>query len=275
VLTLQHEEIPQQINLKEINPKLDLHGNRLRIEPRGTAWKRGDVQRLVGVSSFGFGGTIAHAVIEEAPVRVQSPRPVQPDLFVLSARSEAALRKLALRYVKYFEDDCVWHLADVCFTAATGRCHWPHRLTVCTASLDELRRDLGSFGAGGASAVRWRTAQLNQLPRLAFFLPETADGREDLLKMWAGLGIKPEAVIPTSEWANGWLTVDPRDLTGTLAELYLSGFSIDWEAFYRDEDRSRIALPSYPFECRRCWPEPSEIRSWAVEPRVHSGAGTS
>jgi acyl transferase domain-containing protein/acyl-CoA synthetase (AMP-forming)/AMP-acid ligase II/acyl carrier protein len=268
VLTLQHEEIPQQINLKQINPKLDLADNRLRIDPGGRAWRRGDEPRFAGVSSFGFGGTIAHAVIEEAPMRAAVARPQQPEMFVLSARSETALRRLALRYVNYLEDGCEAQLSDICFTAAAGRNHWSHRLTVSVASKDELRDELAGFAAGSATAARRRTVQLNQLPRLAFFLP---DAQEGLLETWAGLGIRPEAVNRDSGWKEGWLVVDPRDMPGTLAELYLNGFAIDWDAFYRDEERLRVALPTYPFERRRCWLEPSEIKSWGVESRVHSG----
>jgi acyl transferase domain-containing protein len=268
VLALQHEEIPPHINLKEINPKLDLQGNRLRIALRGAQWKRGNAKRVAGVSSFGFGGTIAHAVIEEAPVRSKPERAPRPEIFVLSARSETALRKLALRYVEYIEENSSECLADLCYTAAAGRSHFPHRLAAGVGSLDELRQELAAFATGGPTRARQRTVQLNQLPKLAFVMSDRPEDREPLLRMWAERGITPEATWPASESREGWLAVDPRDTQAALIELYLNGFTVKWEALDPGVERFRIALPSYPFERRRCWLEPSEIRSWGVGNRA-------
>ncbi|MDA9762111.1 aminotransferase class III-fold pyridoxal phosphate-dependent enzyme, partial [Desulfobacterales bacterium] len=38
-----------------------------------------------------------------------------------------------------------------------------------------------------------------------------------------------------------------------IGQLWLSGVSIDWNKFYENEDRRRVALPSYPFEQKRFW----------------------
>ena len=47
-------------------------------------------------------------------------------------------------------------------------------------------------------------------------------------------------------------------ILGSLASLYTCGFDIDWQEFDRPYSRRRVALPSYPFERRRCWIERSE-----------------
>jgi amino acid adenylation domain-containing protein len=46
--------------------------------------------------------------------------------------------------------------------------------------------------------------------------------------------------------------------TGTLAQLWLQGIEIDWGAFDADQRRSRVELPSYPFERKRYWLEPKQ-----------------
>lgn len=38
-----------------------------------------------------------------------------------------------------------------------------------------------------------------------------------------------------------------------LGRLWLSGASVDWQAFHAHEQRRRVALPSYPFERQRYW----------------------
>lgn len=46
-------------------------------------------------------------------------------------------------------------------------------------------------------------------------------------------------------------------MLNALGQLWLEGVSIDWENFYERERRQRIALPTYPFERKRFWVEPS------------------
>ena len=45
-----------------------------------------------------------------------------------------------------------------------------------------------------------------------------------------------------------WLT-----MTDSLSKLYVNGVKVDWEGFDRPYSRRRVALPTYPFERRRCW----------------------
>ncbi|PPK67116.1 SDR family NAD(P)-dependent oxidoreductase [Actinokineospora auranticolor] len=38
-----------------------------------------------------------------------------------------------------------------------------------------------------------------------------------------------------------------------LALAWAAGAEVDWAAYYADEERGRVPLPTYPFEGRRCW----------------------
>ena len=42
-------------------------------------------------------------------------------------------------------------------------------------------------------------------------------------------------------------------LLGSLGRLWLNGINIDWEKFYKEEDKHRISVPTYPFERKRYW----------------------
>jgi acyl transferase domain-containing protein len=42
----------------------------------------------------------------------------------------------------------------------------------------------------------------------------------------------------------------------TLGQLWSNGVSIHWQAFYAEEKRHRLPLPTYPFERQRYWIEP-------------------
>jgi amino acid adenylation domain-containing protein len=65
----------------------------------------------------------------------------------------------------------------------------------------------------------------------------------------SSLGSKAE---DNSEWAA---------LSQAIGQLWLSGISIDWDKFYIHEKRSRVPLPTYPFERQRYWIDPQPIAS--------------
>ena len=44
---------------------------------------------------------------------------------------------------------------------------------------------------------------------------------------------------------------------GAVGQLWLNGLQIDWQNYYEPERRRRVPLPSYPFERKRFWIEPS------------------
>src|SRR5690606_23896741 len=48
---------------------------------------------------------------------------------------------------------------------------------------------------------------------------------------------------------------DHAVLLQTLGRLHLAGVAVDWRAFYGDEKRRRVVLPTYPFQGKRHWVE--------------------
>ncbi len=51
---------------------------------------------------------------------------------------------------------------------------------------------------------------------------------------------------------------EPAAVLGTLGALWTQGLEPDWRAYYGEERRRRLALPTYPFERRRLWIEPAD-----------------
>ncbi len=67
----------------------------------------------------------------------------------------------------------------------------------------------------------------------------------------------PEAVSENSAAAT---------LYGALGRLWEAGIPVNWGQFYSGEQRSRISLPTYPFERKRYWAEPAEASGTVPEP---------
>jgi acyl transferase domain-containing protein/acyl carrier protein len=170
ILSLQHSRIPRHLHFSEPSPHIAWSQYPVRVTRDGHDWPRGERPRLAGVSSFGFSGTNAHVVLEEAPalttVETGTARPVH--CLPLSARSGAALAQLAAGFSPVLAGPGV-SLADVAHTAGTGRSHFAERLAVVASDAAEARAALDAFAQGGAPAALHRgTATPGVAPEVVF-----------------------------------------------------------------------------------------------------------
>ncbi|WP_394834888.1 polyketide synthase dehydratase domain-containing protein [Pendulispora rubella] len=148
-LALQHRQIPPHLHFVRPNPDIPWHQLPVHIDGVLRAWERDAGARLGAVSSFGGSGTNVHMVLEEAPAPApRTDATAGVHLFTLSAKREEALKALALRYEARLAEDGTLALADLCFTANTGRTHAEHRLAVTARSTSELRLALEAAGQG-------------------------------------------------------------------------------------------------------------------------------
>src|SRR5690606_30910785 len=117
-----------------------------------TPWPASARSRVAGVSAFGFSGTNAHVVLEEAPERPANEAEADESfhLLTLSAKSPQTLRRVAERYAAHLAEPAHGRLGDVCFTASACRAHFEHRLAVVSDSCDGVRRALEQYAEGKA-----------------------------------------------------------------------------------------------------------------------------
>jgi acyl transferase domain-containing protein/acyl carrier protein len=154
VLALQHQRIPAHVNFREPNPFIPWSSLPVRVASQPLEWPRGSRRRIAGVSSFGFSGSNAHVVVEEPPI-VPVPAASGPErpqhLLTLSARNAAALAASARAYARRITTGGDAELADVCFSANTGRSQFERRLAVRGSSASEMAAALEAFADGGAT----------------------------------------------------------------------------------------------------------------------------
>ncbi|WP_408993011.1 amino acid adenylation domain-containing protein [Streptomyces sp. 1268] len=148
VLSIEHRTIPPHINLENLNPAIDPATLPYEIPTRPTAWPAHDGPARAGVNSFGFGGTNAHVVLEEAPPPAPPDRPNDVvagrrwSILPLSARRPDALAEMAagIRAELAGDNGPAVALDDLGHTLAHRRQHLPERLAVVHSSracLDE------------------------------------------------------------------------------------------------------------------------------------------
>lgn len=144
-LALQHRQIPPSLHFQEPNPYIPFDKLPLRVQEKLTPWPTAETP-LAGVSSFSFGGTNAHVVLEGSIKPDYPPPPLsRPHLLTISAKSETALSDLVQSYRNYLTSNPKTSLEDLCFTANTGRSPFSHRLAIITESTTQLQQQLEAF----------------------------------------------------------------------------------------------------------------------------------
>jgi acyl transferase domain-containing protein/acyl-CoA synthetase (AMP-forming)/AMP-acid ligase II/acyl carrier protein len=152
-LALEHDEIPRSLHFEKPNPHIAFNKLPLTVAREPVPWLRGTTPRLAAVSSFGFGGTNAHVVLEEPP-----PRPVpnaladRPWVLPLSARSDAALTALTKTVRELLTLESAASVGDFCRTAAVCRNHHDRRVAAVGHTREELRAALAAFEVGQESS---------------------------------------------------------------------------------------------------------------------------
>ncbi|TMQ20176.1 MAG: amino acid adenylation domain-containing protein [Deltaproteobacteria bacterium] len=146
-LALHRRTLPPSINVTQPSPRIDFARTPFRVHTELAPWRDGAGPRRAGVSSFGFGGTNAHAVLEEAPPpppRTAASRPIE--LVAVSARSAPALAEACANLARYFQaaPDEPGGFADAAHTLQVGRRAFSHRAYVVAAGPAEAARLLAA-----------------------------------------------------------------------------------------------------------------------------------
>ncbi|WP_098024831.1 non-ribosomal peptide synthetase/type I polyketide synthase [Streptomyces sp. st115] len=155
VLSIQHRTVPPHINLENLNPAIDPATLPYEIPTRPTAWPAHEGPARAGVNSFGFGGTNAHVVLEEAPPPPPKTGAAPPagrpwSILPLSARNPDALVELAagIRGELAGDNGPAVALDDLGHTLAHRRQHLPERLSVVYSTRASLDEALAAHGRG-------------------------------------------------------------------------------------------------------------------------------
>ncbi len=165
-LALHHRVLPPTLHVENPNPKAGLIDGPLYVNSELRPWLRGEQMRRAAVSSFGFGGTNFHVVLEEYEDHALSPGRQTPhrrwpaELFTFAAKSGADLmarvRGFAAEVRAAREAGAELELADLAYTlhrrgVPAGA---TYRVAVVASSVPELLEQLDEWLGKGASGGR-------------------------------------------------------------------------------------------------------------------------
>jgi len=255
VLAMQHRQLPAHLHLKKPNPHIDWKAMGVKVPVELTAWEPTQGRRIAGVNSFGFSGTNAHVVLEEAPpVPVRTREVERPEhVLVLSARSAEALRAQAGRYAQALAEGGA-ELGDVCFTAAAGRAHFEHRLAVVGGNAQKVRELLSAVEAGREVEGVVPGRAVGAAPKVAFVFGGEAEAGQSL-----AMGRELYETQPVFREA---MEHCAAALKGVLEKPLVEVLYGAESALLKEETYGRAAVFAVEWSLARMW------RAWGVVPRA-------
>jgi acyl transferase domain-containing protein/acyl carrier protein len=259
-LSLKHKEIPPSINYANPNPEIDFENSPFYVVDQLQKWSTGAAPLRAALSSFGIGGTNAHAILEEYSVShtaesrqvVSKPNDALKFLIPLSARNKDRLNAYVKQLSAFLNEipshetqDSTSYLESLSFTLQVGREAMRSRAVFVVTSVGELIEKLQRFVTSGE--------QSNLRESLDYYQGESRKAREGIM-----LFEKDE------DWRDlivNWLAKGKFEL---LAKFWVDGGFIDWNKLYQGREASnrphRISLPTYPFAKERYWVPTEEGR---------------
>ena len=166
-LALFKEHLPASLHFKSPNPKLDFQQTPFIVNAEQMEWKTSSIPRRAGVSSFGVGGTNAHIILEEAPLREPSQALDGPQILLLSARTPTALAAGIEQLAAHLEVNPDINMADVAHTLRLGRKAFVQRACVVA---DSSRQAVASLRDPASPQKLFGTVEA-KAPDIVFMFP--------------------------------------------------------------------------------------------------------
>ena len=140
VLVLKHKQIPPTLHFKNPNKAIDFDNSPFYVNAALKDFEAADHPRRAAVSSFGIGGTNAHAILEEADAFNQYEETASHrnhHLLLLSAQTTEALDTITENLSAFLIQHPDTAIIDAAFTLQVGRRHMRRRRVLVCAGIDD------------------------------------------------------------------------------------------------------------------------------------------
>ncbi|MCZ1017742.1 type I polyketide synthase [Streptomyces noursei] len=159
VQALRHGVLPKTLHVDAPSSHVDWSSGAVSLLTERITWPETGDPRRGAVSAFGVSGTNAHVILEQAPAEGEAGDEIAAEVpvsggvvpWVVSGKSEAALRAQAVRLMSFVDASPALNSSDVAFSLATTRAALGHRAVVVAEDVTEFREGLAAL-ASGASA---------------------------------------------------------------------------------------------------------------------------
>ncbi|KAK5991856.1 6-methylsalicylic acid synthase acuA [Cladobotryum mycophilum] len=139
VLAVQNGVLPPQANLQTLNKRIDWDSSGLKVVQEITQWPETDNARRAAICSYGYGGTVSHAVIEQfvspealrLPIAMQSQSLIPSPSVLLLSGPQVKRPSVQARALKgWMETVEQYDLPALATTLAVRRDHHDYRAAI-------------------------------------------------------------------------------------------------------------------------------------------------
>ena len=227
---LQSKTLVPNLHFTSPNPAIKFDKFKIKVQDKLEDLDSTNNTLRMAVNAFGFGGTNAHIVIEEAPKLPVESSEFTVNIFTLSAKSESALLNLAKKYLNFIVNNSDSSLTNLCYSANSKRTQFNYRWCTVIESISELQENLRKI--------------IKQIENKEYVVKKLGKKRKT---------IDAFQVIYEEENKNN-LSSDllSRELL-KLSEMWLEGAVIEWEHFYNQSTSKYLSIPTYPFDKKKYW----------------------
>ncbi len=236
LLQMKHATLVPTIHAEPLNENIDFAASPFVVQKELTPWSNGQTARCAMLSSFGAGGSYAHAIVEEfqpeqSQDSVQSSANGQGALIPLSARTPDRLPILAGQLIEFLKDNAATaNLMDVAYTLQTGREPLDERLVFLVKNLDELHEKLEGYLRNGEEN------------RVGVYRGNSKTDKKTFQFLYADGDI--------NQIFQKWMAKGDNE---KIANIWIKGVVVDWQRLYSKTRPQRVSLPKYPFAQERYW----------------------
>jgi 3-oxoacyl-(acyl-carrier-protein) synthase/aryl carrier-like protein len=236
LMALKHKKLPASLHIQEINPFINLNKSPFYIVQKTQNWPQTQegTPRRAGLSSFGFGGTNAHIILEEY-IPLPSATPAR-ETYILpfSAPSAEQLTGYLNKFLYYLNETALTdaNLQGIAYTLQTGRTDHAYRLVFTVSTLEDLKRQL-----------------LQALQKSLIEAPKPVENGSTVSK--DAETILVESFIKTGNYQE-------------LANVWQQGKPVDWKLLY-DQPVQKVSLPTFPLKKTPHWISVPESREHLLE----------
>ena len=250
ILCLEYKKLVPSLHYKEENPYFKLKETPFYVNTDYRDWDETDGNpRRAAISSFGFSGTNAHMVLEEAKEARKTVISRPYYTIPLSAKTQEALAQKISDLAKWLiTKGSKFALGDIAYTLHMGRSHFDKRAVFIVSDMQELIEKL-SAGLSEATAIT---------------TPEKESDTHTGESVELASGLLKEMLV--SSYIN---YEEFKRVLLTLATNYVNGKDIDWTVLYPKTSFFRVPLPGYPFAKERYWLENTEDISEIMHNKQH------
>ncbi|MBU3090546.1 amino acid adenylation domain-containing protein [Clostridium sp. CF011] len=223
-LALKKRKLPPTCNFKSPNRIINFINSPFYVNTKLREWECGETPLRCGINSFGLSGTNVHLVLEEAPKK-QNYNNSGISVLVLSAKSEFSLKKY-LGSMRIFLEETQENFNDICYTTNCCRGHYTYRVAIVADSCMDAAKKI--------NYLEMEKDLVTQGEQIYYGIEDQTKYKKELID---------EDILQTTDDIK-------KNMLSDLAKKYCTGIEINWDKLY--EKPSRVHLPPYPFDMKKC-----------------------